>query len=171
VPELPPVPLDVPAPPDAEVPPELAPLPLAPPVPLAAPDPPEAAEPPAEDAGELLGADAAALVVLGVEDVVEVVLVATVAALAEAPVGTVRGGAPVVSAEVEPPPPHAARPIARPRTATIAASERERADAPGPGCTLARGSCEPRKSMGTGLSRRADSSAGHSADSRSGPFG
>lgn len=131
------------------MPPELEPLPLVPEPPLPEADvPPEAAAPLDEAGATLLGADAAVVVLLGVEEVVDVELVDTPAA-ADAPVGTVSGGAPDVLAELELPPPQAAIPVAKAAAAAIAATEREReGKPPRPGTTWDRGRIEPRKRTG-----------------------
>lgn len=82
------------------------------------------------------------------EDELVVVLVTAGAALAEAPVGTVRGGAPVVSVVAEPLLPHAASTRPRRNAITRRASGRNRPD------------------IASTLRRRAGPSACRNADSR-----
>jgi hypothetical protein len=108
--------VEVPVPPDGLAPPEVD-VP-AEPEELGDPEvPPAEAEAP-PDADE----DPLELAVVGVVEVVAVVVEAGVAALAAPAIGTVRGGAPVVSAEVEPPPPQADRPTVRTKPAAIVAN-------------------------------------------------
>jgi hypothetical protein len=125
-------------------------LPAVPVLPLDAAAPPLELEPvlpvlpvlPVDPADEL-GVD-----VVDDDDELVVVLVTAGAALAEAPVGTVRGGAPVVSVVALVLLPHAA--TTRPRRSAITRTARER----------------DRPDIAITLSRRADPSACRNADSR-----
>ncbi len=117
-------PAPVPAPPVVLVPPEPDEPEPDEPVPLEAL--PEAAVP--LDGAEAEAPAPAVVDVGAAVDVVEgvEVVLGAAAVVLEPPVGTVSGGAPVVSAEAEPPPPHAPSPTERQIPATNAASKRER---------------------------------------------
>jgi hypothetical protein len=143
-----PPPPDAPPPVGAVAPPEVEP----PAPPEAEPDPPEAEAPPDEDTDPPEEAEAP-------DDVppadplavVELVVDALVTCAAAVEVGTVSGGAPEISAELDPPPPQAPRPKA---SATAAPREDSQ-----------------RRVPITELKSRVDPCACRSVDSRSDPFG